>query len=158
MVAAVENPTCIDNMKAFAQTGLTCEVANPRFELMEATIRLTDKVPDLRIVLGHLQALPLPAAPDLMKSYSKNLRELSKPKLYAKISGLPRKAGATPAAGWPEFDPAVYHPMLDFICDIFGEDCIVYAGRSRATLEILRAHFTGKGQSVAAPIGFGSGA
>ena len=38
-------PTFIDNMKAFAQTGLTFEVANPRFDLIEATVRLTDKVP-----------------------------------------------------------------------------------------------------------------
>jgi len=47
MVAAIDNPTFIDNMKAFAQTGLTFEVANPRFDLTEATVRLTDKVPDL---------------------------------------------------------------------------------------------------------------
>jgi predicted TIM-barrel fold metal-dependent hydrolase len=151
MVAAIESPTFIDNMKAFAQTGLTFEVANPRFDLTEATVRLTDKVPDLRIVLGHLQALPLPAAPDVMKSYSNNLRELRKRKVYAKISGLARKAGqgAASGTGQPEFDPAVYQPMLDFIWDIFGEDYIVYAGRNKTALEILRAYFTGKGQPAA---------
>ena len=151
MVAAIDNPTFIDNMKAFAQTGLTLEVANPRFDLMEATVRLTDKVPDLRIVLGHLQALPLPTAPEVMKSYSGNLRELRKRKVYAKISGLARKAGqaATPATAQPDFEPAVYRPMLDFIHDIFGEDYVVYAGRNRAALEIMREYFTGKGQSAA---------
>ena len=51
IVAAVESAGFIENMKAFAQTGLTFEVANPRFDLIEATVRLTDKVPDLRVVL-----------------------------------------------------------------------------------------------------------
>ena len=60
LVTAIHKPEVIDNMKAFAQTGLTLEVANPRLDLIEATLRLTDKVPDLRVVLGHLQALPLP--------------------------------------------------------------------------------------------------
>jgi predicted TIM-barrel fold metal-dependent hydrolase len=74
LVAAVQKPEFIDNMKAFAQTGLTLEVANPRFDLMEATVRLTDKVPDLRVVVGHLQALPLPTDPEIMRTYSKNLK------------------------------------------------------------------------------------
>src|SRR5499427_1317640 len=64
--AAVGNAEFIANMKAFAQTGLTLEVANPRFDLIDATVRLTDKVPELRVVLGHLQALPLPTAQDVM--------------------------------------------------------------------------------------------
>src|SRR5215469_2660804 len=76
--AAVASPEFIANMKAFAQTGLTLEVANPRFDLIEATVRLTDKVPELRVVVGHLQALPLPSDPAVMKSYSGNLRELRK--------------------------------------------------------------------------------
>jgi predicted TIM-barrel fold metal-dependent hydrolase len=138
-------------MKAFAQTGLTFEVANPRFDLIDATVRLMDKVPDLRIVLGHLQALPLPVAPDVIKSYSNNLKELRKRKLYAKISGLPRKPGQTPTStsGPSDFDPAVYNPVLDFITDIFGEDYVVYAGRNKTALEILRSYFTPRGALAA---------
>ena len=66
LVTAIDNPAFIANMKAFAQTGLTLEVANPRLDLIDATVRLTDKVPELRVVLGHLQALPLPTAPDVL--------------------------------------------------------------------------------------------
>lgn len=61
-----------------AQTGLTLEVANPRFDLIAATLRLTDRVPELRVVLGHLQALPF-----------QPLRELRR----RNVSGLPRPAG-----------------------------------------------------------------
>src|SRR5947208_1519960 len=122
LVTAVQTPDFIDNMKAFAQTGLTLEVANPRFDLMEATVRLTDKVPDLRVVVGHLQALPLPADQAVLRSYSNNLKELRARKAYAKISGLPRSP-----AGQQQTDPAVYKPMLDFIWEIFGEDYLVFA-------------------------------
>jgi len=143
IVAAVDNPAFIKNMKVFAQTGLTFEVANPRFNLIDATVRLTDKVPDLRVMLGHLQALPLPADAAGLKNYSNNLRELRSRKIYAKVSGLPRM---NPGA---DFDPALYNPMLDFIWDIFGEDYIVYAGRNKAALDILRSYFLGKNRTAA---------
>jgi L-fuconolactonase len=146
MVAAVQSPAFIENMKAFAQTGLTFEVANPRVDLIEATVRLTDKVPELRVVLGHLQALPLPGDPAVMKRYSNNLEELRKRKLYAKVSGLPRKRAASAQT---DFDPALYNPMLDFIWDTFGEDYIVYAGRNKAALDILRTYFMGKSRPAA---------
>ncbi len=151
LVAAVESPGFIDNMKAFAQTGLTLEVANPRLDLIDATVRLTDKVPDLRVVLGHLQALPLPTAPELLRNCSNNLRELRKRNLYAKISGLwnTTTLARRPANGQAEFDPAVYNPILDFIWDIFGEDYIVYAGRSKSALEILHSYFMAKGRAAA---------
>ena len=145
LVTAVDRPDFIANMKAFAQTGLTLEVANPRLDLIDATVRLTDKVPELRVVLGHLQALALPAAPEVLKSYSDSLKELRKRNVYVKVSGLP---GSRANAQAP-FDPAVYKPVLDFIWDIFGEDLIVYAGRNKTALEILRSYFMEKGRLAA---------
>jgi predicted TIM-barrel fold metal-dependent hydrolase len=145
LVTAVDRPDFIDNMKAFAQTGLTLEVANPRLDRIDATVRLTDKVPQLRGVLGHLQALALPTAPEVLKSYANNLKELKSRNVYVKISGL---HGARPNPEAP-FDPAVYKPVLDFIWDIFGEDWLVYAGRNKAALEIMQSYFMAKGQSAA---------
>jgi len=158
LVAAVGKPEFIENMKAFAQTGLTLEGANPRVDLMDATVRLTDKVPDLRVVVGHLQALPLPTAPEVLKTYSHNLRELRQRKAYAKISGLPR----TSPNGPPQTDPAVYRPMLDFIWDIFGEDYVVFAAgwsrmpvtpspieRMKANIQVMRSYFMEKGRPAA---------
>ena len=48
LVTAIDNSAFIATMKVFAQTGLTLEVANPRLDLIDATVRLTDKVPELR--------------------------------------------------------------------------------------------------------------
>ena len=157
LVDAVGSPGFIANMKAFAGTGLTLELANPRFDLIDATLRLTDKVPELRVVLGHLQALPLPADPKVMQAYSGNLRELRKRGVYAKVSGLPR-----PPEGQSPWDPASYKPMLDFIWDIFGEDFLVFAAgwsrmqviptpieRMRTNIEVMHAYFLAKGRPAA---------
>ncbi|MCC6340748.1 MAG: amidohydrolase family protein [Bryobacterales bacterium] len=145
LVTAVRNPGFIGNMRIFAQTGLTLEVANPRFDLFEATLRLTDKVPDLRVVLGHLQALALPTDPGVFKSYSNNLAELRRRKAYAKVSGLYRPRSAPQAP----FDSSAYKPVMDFIHDIFGEDYLVYAGRNKQALDILMAYFLAKGRPAA---------
>lgn len=146
IVNAVQRPEFIENMKAFAQTGLTFEVANPRLDLVEATVRLTDKLPDLRIVLGHLQALALPTDSAGLRAYGNNLRELRQRKAFVKLSGLHRARNTDPAA---PFDPAVYKPVMDFIWDIFGEDYLVYAGRNRQAIDIMKAYFLAKGRHAA---------
>ncbi|HKD07147.1 MAG TPA: amidohydrolase family protein [Bryobacteraceae bacterium] len=143
LVTAINKPDFIENMKIFARTGLTLEVANPRLDLIEATLRLSDKAPDLRIVLGHLQALPLPSEPGVLKSYTNNLRELRKRRAFAKVSGLPK---ANPQAA---FDPAVYKPTLDLIWGVFGEDYVVYAGKNKEALDILKAYTMAMGRPAA---------
>jgi len=145
LVGAVDRPDFIANMKAFAQTGLTLEVANPRLDLIDATVKLTDKVPELRVVLGHLQALALPVRADVLERYSANLRELRKRNVYVKVSGLHRPQ-SSPAA---PLDPAVYKPVMDFIWDIFGEDRMIYAGRSKPNLDILKSYCAEKGPLAA---------
>lgn len=145
LVEAVHRPEFLANMKVFAQTGLTLEVANPRLDLIEATVRLTDKVPELRVVLGHLQALALPTERPVLRRYAEHLKELRSRKAYVKVSGLHR---ARQSADAP-FEAAVYQPVMDFIWDIFGEDWLVYAGRNKQALEILRSYVQGKGQAAA---------
>ena len=114
--------------------------------------RLTDKAPDLRVVLGHLQAMPLPTEPETLKSYTRNLEELRDRGAYAKISNLVRPG----PDGQVELNPAAHKPMLDFICGIFGEDRVVYASgwptpieRIRSSLEIVRPYFMAKGRAAA---------
>ena len=38
---------------------------------------------------------------------------------------------------------------MDFIFDIFGEDRLVYAGRSKPTLELLQSYCLAKGRPAA---------
>lgn len=145
LVSAIERPSVIENMRAFADTGLTLEVANPRLDLIEATLKLKDKVPGLRIVLGHLQALALPTEPAVRRGYEKTLRELKQRGAFVKVSGLYRPRNA-PAGS---YNPSDYKPVMDFIWDIFGEDLLVYSGRNKAALEILHNYFSAKSPTAA---------
>lgn len=143
IVSAVDKPAFIENMKVFAQTGLTFEVANPRLDLVAATLKLAEKVPDLRIVLGHLQALALPTDAATLRSYTNNLKELHARKAFVKVSGLhrPRNAQA--------FDEKDWKPVMDLIWDTFGEDWLVYSGRNKQAIEILKRYFLAKGRPAA---------
>ncbi|MBS1835108.1 MAG: amidohydrolase family protein [Acidobacteria bacterium] len=143
MVEAVHKPEFIDNMKAFADTGLTLEVANPRLDLTEAALRLSDKVPALRIVMGHQQALALPGDAQVLKTYESNLRDLKSRGAFVKISGLYRAAN-TPAGTFPD-----YKPVMDFLWDIFGEDRAIFAGRNKTVLQILRSYCDAKSATAA---------
>ena len=49
-----ENPAFIDGLKLLADADLVLDTANPRMALLEAMLRISDKVPNLRIVLDHL--------------------------------------------------------------------------------------------------------
>lgn len=90
-----------------------------------------------------MQALPLPKDPGVLKSYSNTLKELRRRRAFAKVSGLPK---ANPQA---PFEPAVYKPTLDFIWDIFGDDFVVYAGRNKEALEILKGYTMARGRDAA---------
>lgn len=142
--AVVDKPEFLQNMKAFAQTGLTLEVANPRVDLMRATVRLMDKVPNLRVVLGHLQALQMSQNRDAVEACVADLQELRNRNAYAKISWLP---GYRPGNS-DSPDPSVYKPGLDRIWDIFGEEFVVYAGRHKPALHALQAYFGAKGRQA----------
>ena len=52
-----ENAAFLAGVKRLADAGLVFETANPRIALLEAIVRLTDKVPDVRVVLDHLPGL-----------------------------------------------------------------------------------------------------
>ena len=54
LVRQVENPSFIEGLKLLQQADLTLDTANPRPDLIEAVIRVNDKVPGLRIVVDHL--------------------------------------------------------------------------------------------------------
>jgi len=52
-----DNPAFIDGLKLLAGADLVLDTANPRVNLLEAIVKITDKVPDLRVVLDHLPSL-----------------------------------------------------------------------------------------------------
>ena len=116
------NPDFIANLKRLAASGLLLESANPNPVLIADILKLTDRVPELRIVIDHLpQALP-PTEPSARKAYEHDLQALSRSSnVFVKGSEVLRQVdGKVPA------DLDFYRPWLDEIWENFGEDRLLY--------------------------------
>lgn len=116
----VENPAFISGMKLLAQAGLTLDTANPQVALLEGIVRLTDQVPNLRVVLDHLPSLDPTQAE--RPAYDKALAEIGKrPQIYVKLSGVIHRINEKVS-----LDLNTYRDRLDSLIGVFGEDRIVF--------------------------------
>jgi len=155
MVNEVANTQFIEGLKLLAQAGLMMDIANPRPDLIEAIIKVTDKVPDLRIVVDHVPAMFRRATdPAARAAVEANLRELAKRnQVYIKVSEVMQVVNEKPV-----LDAAAYKPTLDFLFDAFGENRVIFGsdwpngaavGNLPAIVTIARDYFETKGHAVA---------
>jgi len=150
----LSRPEFIADLRVLAEAGLELDSANPDPALIEDLVRLTDRVPSLRVVLDHLPQLDPPAETRARSAYESNLRELGKrPQVYVKVSEVLRRVG-----GRVQADLSFYRPRLDQIWEIFGEDRLLYGsdwpnsdkwGSYPQVLSVVREYFHGKGRAVA---------
>lgn len=117
----VDRPEFIAGIKELATADLTLDTANPTPDLIQAVVRLTDKAPDLRVVLDHLPNLEPPTTAAALAAYERALRELAKRNIFVKVSGVIRKVN-----GRVPLELAFYKPRLDMIWDIFGENRLLF--------------------------------
>lgn len=150
----VERPEFVAGIKDLAAAGLTMDTANPTPELIRAIVRLTDQVPDLRVVVDHLPGLAPPTEPQTRTAFERDLRELAGRDVFVKVSVVARRVdGKVPT------DINFYRPRLDLIWDIFGEDRLVYgsdwpnsAGNwvpYATELALVREYFMSRGRPAA---------
>lgn len=143
--AELGKPEFIAGLTALAEAGLAMDTANPTQALMADVARLTDRVPNLRVILDHLPQLDPATA---------NLRELGqRPQVYAKVSGVLRRV-----AGRVPLDSNFYTGRLDEIWDVFGPDRLIYGsdwpnsdplGTYAQVLKIAAEYFHAKGATAA---------
>jgi L-fuconolactonase len=108
----IENPEFVAGLRDLAGADLVLDTANPNAALLDAVLRVTDKVPALRVVLDHLPQLkPLP-----------DLKEFSnRPSVYVKVTEvLRRENGRVPR------DLGFYRDTLDVMWATFGEERVLY--------------------------------
>ncbi len=152
--AELSKPEFVADLKALAAAGLELDTANPNLTLINDIVRLTDAVPELRVVIDHLPQLQPPADASALAGYQANLRELAKrPQVYVKISEVLRRVeGRVPE------DPKFYKPRLDELWDIFGQDRLIYGSDwpnsdnwlpYPSVLNVVRDYFMAKGPAVA---------
>jgi L-fuconolactonase len=142
-------PGFIDGVKALAQAGLVFESANPDPKLIRAILNLTEKVPDLRVVVDHLPNAKLPSEQAARDEYWRTLRELARtPRVFVKLSEIPVVAN-----GKLVTDAQFYKGPLDALWDIFGEDHTIFGSDwpnsdhvapYADTLAIVRGYVSGK--------------
>jgi len=154
LAAMVDKPEFIGGLKALADADLSLDSANPDPRLINGLLRLSDKVPNLRIIVDHLPRLEKPANPAALKAYESDLHELGKRRqIFVKVSGVVRRVdGKVPE------DPAFYKTAIDELFDIFGEDRLLYGSdwpnsdqwaEYPVEFKIVQTWFNNKGKAAA---------
>lgn len=120
--AALSKPAFLSGVKLMADAGWTFDTANPDPALIADLLRLTEKVPNLRLVVDHLPKLEVPKDAAARKTYEKNLADLARrPLSYVKLSAVLRNVD-----GKVPFDAAFYQDRLDSLFGHFGENRVIY--------------------------------
>jgi predicted TIM-barrel fold metal-dependent hydrolase len=151
----------ISDLKALAEAGLTLDsVGGPA--LLQDLIQITDKVPELRVVIDHLPNTQPPEEQAARAAYEAALRELGKrPQVYVKVSEIFQRVDENGrrvrSGGRIPRELSFYRPRLDAIWEVFGADRVLFAsdwtnsepmGTFEETLNLVREYFTSKGPGV----------
>lgn len=144
----------VEDLRAFAAGGFTLDMASLRLDSFEALVRLTERVPSLRVVIDHLPAFTVPQEAAERARYEAIMAELAaRPQVFVKVSAVLRQVGDR-----VPYEPAFYRDRLDEIFDRFGADRLLYGsdwpnseprGNYRQVLAVVRDYFTRKGGEVA---------
>jgi predicted TIM-barrel fold metal-dependent hydrolase/glyoxylase-like metal-dependent hydrolase (beta-lactamase superfamily II) len=150
LAAEIAKPDFMAGMKALADAGLELDTANQNAELLQAALRVSDRVPNLRIVIDHLPQMQ----PRDAKAHQATLRELGKrPQIYVKVSEVLRRVN-----GRVPMDLAFYRARLDEICGAFGPDRVIFGSDwpnsdtwapYDQVFKIVHDYFTAKGPEQA---------
>jgi predicted TIM-barrel fold metal-dependent hydrolase len=120
LVAKSREPAFLAALKRVAVADRVLDTGNQNVDMLEAVVRVSDAVPDLRIVLDHLPAF----VPDstVMQRYEAVIGRLrDRPQVYCKLSAIIREVD-----GVIRTDLAPHRNHLDRIYDAFGEDRVLF--------------------------------
>ncbi len=116
------NGEFINDLKLLAAEGLVMDTANPDLALIHAVVGLSDRIPNLTIVVDHLPELTPPEDPVARKACDADLHLLGeRPQVFAKVSGIVRKVN-----GRVPLDLDFYRDRLDHIWGTFGPNRLLY--------------------------------
>lgn len=149
----LEKPQFFSGLKRLADAGLTFDTANPAMRTLRDVVRITDKVPKLRIVIDHLAGMIVKADSPEHPEYVRLMQELGKrPQVYVKVSAVLQKKGNRVS-----YQLAPYRAKLDELWDTFGSDRLLYGsdwpnseplGTYRQVFGVVHEYFKGKGRAA----------
>ncbi len=138
----------LDGLRRVAEAQMVMDTADPSMDLLQAALRVSDAVPNLRIVLDHLPGFD--PVPQERAAYDSLLREFGhRPQIYAKLSGVERR---------PVHGMAANREKLDMMLSIFGEERVLFGtdwpnSWGRATpaeiVSLARSYFATRSRAAA---------
>ncbi len=150
-----DSPAFVEDLKALADADLVLDTANPTVSLLADVVRVSDRVPNLRIVVDHLPQMVPPTDGPQRASYDLSMKAFrDRPQIYVKISEVLRRL---PDDSIPT-DLAFYRPRLDEILDVFGPDRVLFGSDwpngdqwlpVPVGFKIVQDYFTEKGRPMA---------
>jgi L-fucono-1,5-lactonase len=152
--AGVTKGQGIAGLKLLAEADLVLDTVGPRVEFLESVVRVTDAVPNLRIVIDHLPHFARPEEPPQAAAYDAAMRELGqRPQVFVKVSEVLNSVnGRVPR------ELSFYRPKLDEMWETFGEDRLLFGsdwpnsvpvGTYEQVFGIVHEYFTAKGREAA---------
>ena len=154
IIRQLDNPVFVDGLRRLQQHDLVLDTANPRIDLLQASIKASDKVPDLRIVIDHMMGFE--PAPGERAAYDAALKELSGRKnVFIKLSQINHAVGRD---GKVILGLAAHRARFDTLVGAVGEDRVMFwlgwpGGGDPAVmkdqLEQTREYFGARGRAAA---------
>jgi L-fuconolactonase len=147
----LRNPDTVSNLKLLAQAGVVADVLGGA-NILEDVVQISDKVPDLRLVIEHMPF----KAPDSDLERSKTARALGemkdRPQVFCKVSNVLRRVD-----GRLQEDDTYYRPGLEELWDVFGAERLIYGsnwpvsdnvGPYDLVFRVVRTYFATKGMDA----------
>ena len=145
-------PAFISDLKRLRDAGLQLDVVGGPLMFADV-VRLSDQIPELRIVIDHLPFDP-PKESSIRTKVDKAMRELGgRPAVFAKISSVLRRSG-----GRVPVELSAYRGALDDVCNVFGADRVIFGSNWPVSdriaeyaivLRVVREYFAEKGPEAA---------
>jgi len=149
--ADIRKPEFISDLRLLAQAGLEADVASNANSLSDV-VKISDQVPDLRIVINHMPYDP-PRPEPARSAYQQALREIGRrPQVFCKVSSVLRRVDNRPVE-----EVSYYRPSLDELWDVFGSDRLIYGsnwpvsdkvGPYELVFKVVREYFAAKGRQA----------
>ncbi len=146
----LDRPDFVADLKTLADADLVLDTANPSVALLADVVRVSDRVPNLRIVVDHLPQMVPPTDSAARASYDASMKAFrDRPQIYVKGSEVLRRVDDKIPTDL-EFD----RPRLDEILDVFGIDRVLYGSDwpngdqwlpFPVGFKIVQEYFTAKG-------------
>jgi predicted TIM-barrel fold metal-dependent hydrolase len=122
LYADLRKPGFVSDLRKLAACGLSLDSANPDSRLIEAVLEVSQRVPELRVVIDHLPNATLPSEAGELKEYWSHLESLGKNKnIFIKLSEVPVRVGDRVST-----DAAFYRERLDGLWGVFEEDHVLF--------------------------------